>query len=111
MDRDTAEEIKRHFNVVAEGLRSEIRTLAEGLGATNERLDRGDARSESLEASGSRFQAQVVAEFKHLREELAEVKAMIRLSFGQLDSRLSSLESDVQSLRARLDRLEDSRPA
>ncbi len=31
MDRETADEIKRHFNVVAEGLRSEIRAVAEGL--------------------------------------------------------------------------------
>jgi hypothetical protein len=31
MDRDTAEEIKRHFNVVSENQRSEIRRVSEGL--------------------------------------------------------------------------------
>jgi hypothetical protein len=31
---------------------------------------------------------------------------MIRLSFGELDRRMRSLEGDVSSLRARLDRLE-----
>ena len=31
MDRDTAEDIKRHFDVVAEGLRNEIRAFDEGL--------------------------------------------------------------------------------
>jgi hypothetical protein len=46
MDRETAEEIKRHFNVVAESLRSEIRTVAEGLAGTNERLDRIESRME-----------------------------------------------------------------
>ncbi|MGH9368556.1 MAG: hypothetical protein ACRD3M_12870 [Thermoanaerobaculia bacterium] len=92
MDRETAEDIKQHFNVVAEGLRSEIRLLAEGLGGTNERLDR--------------FEAHVSAEFKLVREELGEVKAMIRLSFGELDRRIQSLENDVSSLRARLERLE-----
>ncbi len=85
MDRETADEIKRHFNVVAEGLRSEIRTVAEGLSATNEKIDR-------LES--------------HIAEELSEIKAMIRLSFGELDRRMRSLEADVSSLRARLEKLE-----
>ncbi len=85
MDRETTDEIKRHFNVVAEALRSEIRTVAEAQLATNERLDRIEAR---------------------MAEEFAEVRAMIRLSFGELDRRISSLEADVSSLRARLERLE-----
>jgi hypothetical protein len=58
MDRDTAEEIKRHFNVVSEGLRSEIRNVAGGLQG---------------------FREEAAAEFKTVREEIAEVKAMIRL--------------------------------
>ncbi len=85
MDRDTAEEIKRHFNVVAESLRKEIRAVAEGQVATNERLDR-------IEAS--------------IAEESSETRAMIRLSFGELDRRIRSLEADVASLRTRLERLE-----
>jgi predicted nuclease with TOPRIM domain len=85
MDRETAEEIKRHFNVVAEGLRSEIRILAEAQVGTNERLDRFEAR---------------------VTEEHGEIKAMIRLSFGELDRRIRSLEGDVTSLRARLEKLE-----
>jgi len=85
MDRETVDEIKRHFNVVAEGLRSEISTVAEGLTATNEKIDRLEAR---------------------ITEELTEIKAMIRLSFGELDRRMRSLESDVASLRTRLEKLE-----
>lgn len=30
MDSDTVEEIKRHFGIIAEGLRSDIRVIAEG---------------------------------------------------------------------------------
>ena len=71
MERETAEEIKRHFNVVAESLRSEIRTVAEGLEG---------------------FQDRVSQEFKGVREELHEVKAMIRLSFAELDRRMRALE-------------------
>ena len=85
MDRETADEIKRHFSVVAEGLRSEIRTVAVGLVETNEKIDRLESR---------------------ITEELNEIKAMIRLSFGELDRRIQSLEKDVGSLRARLERLE-----
>ena len=133
MDSNT-EDIKRYFNVVAESLRSEIRLLAEGQGGTNERLDRVEGRFEQLDVRLDRmevrldgvevrldgvgdrldgvgdrldrFEAAVAAEFKAVRADMSEMKAMIRLSFGQLDSRLTSLEGDVQSLRSRLDRLE-----
>lgn len=82
MDRETAEEITRHFsvfaeslqseitrhfNVVAESLRSEIRTVAEGFVSTNERLDR-------IETGMS--------------ERFSELEAMIRLSFGELERRI-----------------------
>ncbi|MGH9365942.1 MAG: hypothetical protein ACRD1B_11880 [Thermoanaerobaculia bacterium] len=40
MDRETTEEIKRHFGVVADGLRSEIRVVAEGLTAFREESKR-----------------------------------------------------------------------
>ena len=65
MDRETAEEIKRHFNVVAEGLRSEIRTVAEGVGANTDRLDRVDERLDRLES--------------RMEEGFGEIKVMIRL--------------------------------
>ncbi len=87
MDRETAEEIKRHFNVVAESLRSDFRALADGLQGTNERIDRVESR---------------------VLYEIGEVKAMMRLSFGEIDRRISSLEGEVSSLRLRLDRLESA---
>jgi len=92
MDRETTEEIKRHFNVVAESLRGEIRTVAEGVGANTDRLDRLDERFDRLEA--------------RVAEEAAETRAMIRLSFGELDRRIRSLEESVTSLRGRLEKLE-----
>ncbi len=92
MDRETVDEIKRHFNVVAEGLRSEIRTLAEGVGANTDRLDGFEENLDRIEA--------------RMTEEFGEIKAMIRLSFGELDRRIQSLEKDVSSLRARLEKVE-----
>jgi hypothetical protein len=67
MDRETSEEITRHFNVVAESLRSEIRTVAEGFVPTNARLDR-------IETAMS--------------EGFGELETMIRLSFGELARRI-----------------------
>jgi len=67
MDRETAEDIKRHFDVVGESLRSDIRTVSEGFVSTNERLDR-------IESAMS--------------EKLGELEVMIRLSFGELSQRI-----------------------
>lgn len=49
MDHETAEDIKRHFNVVAESLRSDIRLVIEGLGANTDRLDRVEDRLDRVE--------------------------------------------------------------
>jgi preprotein translocase subunit YajC len=61
------EELKRHFEVVGEALRSDIRTVAEGFVATNDRLDR--------------FQVKVSDRF-------GEMETMLRLSFGELARRI-----------------------
>jgi chromosome segregation ATPase len=61
---------KRHINVVAESLRSDIRTVAEGFVATNERLDRFEVR---------------------MSEKFREMEALLRLSFTELDRRIQSL--------------------
>ena len=46
---DSAAETRRHFDVVAESLRSDIRILAEGIAMQNERLDRHEVRITRLE--------------------------------------------------------------
>ena len=89
MDRESVEEIKRHFGVVAEDLRGEIRLVAESLAGLREETRRG------LEAGRKEF-----------RDEVSELKALIRLSYGQLDQRLTSLETDVADLRSRLEKVE-----
>src|SRR5687768_15037106 len=66
---DRGEEIKRSLGAVSESLRTDIRTVAEGLIGTNERLDRFESR---------------------VFEEFGELTAMVRLSFAELDRRLAS---------------------
>jgi hypothetical protein len=88
MDRETVEEIERPFGVVAEGVRGAVRAVAEGLGALRDEMRREFAvvRSEAA-------------------REFEETRALIRLSYGELDRRV--WDSRRKSLtRARLDRVE-----
>jgi hypothetical protein len=87
-----AEEIKRHFDVTAESLRSEIRLVAEGLITLDERMER-------------KF-AEVSREFEEVSREFDEVKAMIKFSHAELARRLDSHEHDIADLRERIERLE-----
>jgi hypothetical protein len=89
MSSEIVAEIKRLFGVVTEDLRSEIRAVAEGQVALRDELKRD------------------LLEFRQeVRTEFDEVKAMIRFSYAELDRRVRSLESDVNDLRSRLERLE-----
>lgn len=80
-----ADEIKRHFDVTAESLRSEIRQVAEGLISLDEKTGRG---------------------FGEVHRDFDEVKAMIKFSHAELARRLDSHEHDIADLRERIERLE-----
>jgi hypothetical protein len=69
--REATVEVKRHFDVVAEDLRATERLLAEGIAAFDSKVDRlrGD-----------------------MNAEFAETRAMIKLSYRELDRRLTTLE-------------------
>jgi hypothetical protein len=88
MNAEQMEEIKRHFGVVAEALRGDIRQIAEG---------HAIIRHELQEHRGE------------IRDEFKEMRALLRLSFSQLDQRIHDLESDISALKIRMDRLETSR--
>jgi len=88
MEKGEVEEIKRYFGVVAEGLRSDIRQVTEGVANVDEKLER--------------FRQEVQEEFK-------EVKSMIKFSYAELDRRINTVESEVTSLRNRVERLERGR--
>ena len=82
------EEIKRHFGVVAESLRSDIQQIAEGHAVIRHELQ---------------------SQREELRGEFNETRALMRLSFSQFDHRILTLESDVTSLKSHMDHLESSR--
>ncbi len=82
------EEIKRHFGVVAESLRSDIRQIAQGHDVIRRELQ---------------------SQREEWREEFKETQSLTKLSFSQLDQRIHSLESDVSVLQSRVDRIESNR--
>jgi len=75
MDSETAEEVKRHFNVVAEALRADIRIVIEGLSANTERLDGVEVRLDRVEGR-----------LNGVENELGGVKAMIRPLIARSDA-------------------------
>jgi len=85
MKPEQMEELKRHLGVVTQSLRSEIRQIAEGYATIQQELH--DHREE-------------------IRDELKEMRAILRLSFSQLDQCIRTLESDVTMLKTRMERLE-----
>lgn len=81
MDHETVEEIKRHFNVVAEGLRSDIRLVIEGLAANTDRLDRVEVRLDRVEVRLDRVEVRldgVELGLDAMRTDFGEFKTMIR---------------------------------
>ena len=79
------EETKRYFGVIAEGLRNEIQQVAEGVANVNEKLDRHTEENER----GHR-----------------EILSAIKFSYAELDQRIRAVESEVTSLKSRMERLE-----
>jgi hypothetical protein len=85
MAEDRADEIMRHFDVVAERLEGQIRLVAEG-----HHLIREELKAFRAEAAG----------------EFSELRSMIKFSYAELDRRIRTLEGAVVSLADRVDRLE-----
>jgi len=85
MTPNEVEEVKRHFNVVAEQLGGQIRLVAEGVSGLDLKID---------------------ALREEVRSESEETRAMIRLSYAALDQRIRRLEDGFTTLAARVDKLE-----
>jgi hypothetical protein len=73
--RTEATETRRHFDVVAEGLRSDIRLVAEGVVANTESIER--LRSDISREMDERFRVVHLA-FADTRREIGELRDRIR---------------------------------
>ena len=79
------EEIIHEFHVISEGLIDQIKLLAEGHSGIIDRLSRIDVRLDRMEKENER---------QHL-----ETRALVKISFSELDRRVSHLESQVKDLQ------------
>ena len=79
------EEIVHQFHIVSEGLVDQIKLLAEGHVGILDRLKEVDERLGRFEQENER---------QHL-----ETRALVKISFSELDRRLSDLEFQVKDLQ------------
>jgi hypothetical protein len=91
-------ETRRHFDIVTEGTRQEIRLVVEAVALVDEKLER--------EASDIR---------QEMRTGFAETQAMIKFSHAELDRRVRTVEQNqraledaLAALQSRVERLEGS---
>jgi hypothetical protein len=73
------------FHVISEGLIDQIKLWAEGHSGIIDRLSRIDVRLDRMEKENER---------QHL-----ETRALVKISFSELDRRVSDLESQVKDLQ------------
>jgi len=97
MTRDEMDEIRRHFDVVAESVVDKIQQVAEGHQVLVAGQERVLARLDRLETRIDRFEM--------------ELKGMVNLSFSELDRRVRTLEASVAALAGRVERLEGGHPS
>ena len=101
---EKADETQRHFDVVAESLESQIRVIAEGHGVLVEKIDGLGTRMDHLETKLDGFIVET-------RTNFDEVRAAIKFSYAELDRRVAHLESFVQDLSTRVQRIESRQTA
>lgn len=107
------EEIIHEFHVVSEGMMDHIKLLAEGHSGVVQKLDRVETRLEGVENRLEKVEIRLdhmetrldhmETRLDHMEKENErqhiETRALIKLSFSELDNRLSSLELQVKELQ------------
>jgi hypothetical protein len=87
MQPDDLDEIKRHFNVVAENIQEHVKLALEATSAVRDDL--------------TAFRDEVREQLGEVNRKVDQTQALIRVSNSRLDGRMGTLES-------RVDRLEES---
>jgi hypothetical protein len=82
-------ELHRHFDVAVDAVTAQVQAVAEGVTTLAATVERHHAEAR-----------------RQREEDRAEITSLVRLSFSQLDQRLTSLEGTVADLSGRVERLE-----
>ena len=111
--KEDNEQTRRHFDVVAESLKSEIRVIAEGHGVLVEkidglgtRMDHLETKVDALDSRMDHLETKLDGFIVETRTNFDEVRAAIKFSYAELDRRVAHLESFVQDLSTRVQRIE-----
>ena len=78
------ERVVDQFHIISEGLIDQIKLLAEGHAGIINRLNRVDERLDKMEKENER--------------QHQETRALVKLSFAELDRRLTNLESQMKAM-------------
>jgi hypothetical protein len=78
--RSDMQDVKRHFDVVAEALRSDVRLVADGVAGLDVKVTR-----------------EFVTVREEIHEQIGDVKSLLRISYGELDKRVQALEKPAPS--------------
>ena len=112
------EQTRRHFDVVAESLESQIRVIAEGHGVLVEkidglgtRMDHLETKVDALDSRMDHLETKLDGFIVETRTNFDEVRAAIKFSYAELDRRVAHLESFVQDLSTRVQRIESRQTA
>lgn len=111
-DRDRAE-VKQHMSVLAEQFQTHLKPVIEAVEGVGGKVDRLDAKVERLDSRVDRVEVRLDsiehrldAFEKRVVDEFQELRAVIKLSYAELDRRLSALETGYSELRDRIERIE-----
>jgi uncharacterized protein YceH (UPF0502 family) len=83
------EEIVDQFHIISENVISQVKLVAEGVMNLDEKFTR-----------------EITSFRKENERAQQEIMAMIKFSYAELDRRISTLESEVQELKRRVDQIE-----
>ncbi len=86
---DVKEEIIHQFHVISEDVISKVQQVAEGVINLNEKLDR---RIDGLD--------------RKIEEKHQDIIAAIKFSYAELDRRIIYLETELQTLKHRVEQIE-----
>ncbi len=119
------EEIIHQFHVVSEGVIDQVKLVAEGVGAVNEKVDRTrkelkeeiDNKTQPIAQAVLDLSGKVVAldgkidrihqELKtEIQEARQEILAAVKFSYAELDKRLTTLEKEFLELKLRVEKIE-----
>jgi chromosome segregation ATPase len=132
MDDET---IKRYMGVLVEQVTDQIKIVAEGhmmlverfdrvderldgmdqrfdridqrFDQVDQRLDGMDQRLSTVEGELTAFRGEFHAFAQDVGRQFSEVRSMIKLSYAEIDGRITTLEKDLFDLRSRVERLEE----